>query len=76
MTQDQPGDAAAALGAHSKDAMGGATRPGAAPNYYNTVDMAQDMAGDLAEKVRARPITALLAAAAVGWLVGRIGRYI
>ncbi len=75
MTEDHPGDAAAAPGAHSKDAMGGA-KAAAAPSCDSTIDIAQDMAARLTERVRERPITAVLAAVAVGWLIGRIGRYV
>ena len=71
MPQDHPGNAATALGAHSKDAMGGAANA-----YGDTADMAQDIGARIAETVRERPITTVLAALTVGWLIGRIGRYV
>ncbi len=48
----------------------------AAPACDNAIDQAQEIAARLAARVRARPITAVLAACAVGWLIGRIGRYV
>jgi uncharacterized protein YjbJ (UPF0337 family) len=50
---------------------------GQAQNAYGRAsDQMRDGAGQLSDAIRDRPITALLVAAGIGWLVGKIGRYV
>jgi uncharacterized protein YjbJ (UPF0337 family) len=44
--------------------------------YGAAVDSAQDIAETITERVREQPLTAVLIAAGIGYLIGRIGRYI
>ena len=80
------GTAAAGLAAHSKDAVSGLkASPTAAPASRATqsqhtlteaADIAQDALEALKGVVKGQPLVALLAAGALGWLLGRVGKYI
>ena len=39
-------------------------------------EVAQDAAGALAARIQEQPLAALLVAAVIGYIVGRIGRYV
>jgi hypothetical protein len=80
------GTAAAGLAAHSKDAVSGlkanpTSEPAghdAQPHHTLTeaADSAQDALEALKAVVKEQPLVALLAAGALGWLVGRLGKYV
>lgn len=90
MDQDQVAGGARELGGKVKDAVGGFvgdTKTQAQGkydqaagkvqrNYGAAVDAASDGIETLSEQVRQQPVIALLVAAAIGWIVGRIGRHI
>lgn len=80
------GTAAAGLAAHSKDAVTGLkASPTAAPanngaqpqhTLAEAADSAQDALEALKGVVKEQPLIALLAAGALGWLIGRVGKYV
>lgn len=45
-------------------------------NYGSAMQDVDDFAARLRERTREQPMTALLAAALIGYLVGRIGRWL
>lgn len=86
MNESGSKNAAASLAAHSKDAVSGlkansTTEPAedtsnAPHTLAEAADRAQDAFEALKGAVKQRPLTALLAAGALGWLIGRVGRYV
>lgn len=86
MSESGKGTAAAGLAAHSKDAVSGlkanstaasATSAGQAQHTLSeAADTAQDALEALKGVVKEQPLVALLAAAALGWLIGRVGKYV
>lgn len=90
MDQDQLAGGARELGGKVKDAVGGLTGVAKTQaegkfdqvagrvqrNYGAAVDAASDSIENLSEQVRQQPLVALLVAAAIGWVIGRIGRYV
>ena len=80
------GTAAAGLAAHSKDAVSGLkASPTATPASHaaqsqytltEAADSAQDALEALKGAVKGQPLVALLAAGALGWLLGRVGKYV
>lgn len=45
-------------------------------NYGSVIEDVEDFAARLRERTREQPMTALLAAALLGYLIGRIGRWL
>lgn len=90
MDQDQLAGSARELGGKVKDAVGGFTGDARTQasgkfdqaagkvqrNYGAAVDAASDGIESLSEQVRQQPLVALLVAAGIGWVIGRIGRLI
>jgi ElaB/YqjD/DUF883 family membrane-anchored ribosome-binding protein len=80
------GTAAAGLAAHSKDAVSGlkassTAAPGsrgeqAQHTLTEAAESAQDAFAALKGVVKEQPLVALIAAGALGWLVGRVGKYV
>jgi uncharacterized protein YjbJ (UPF0337 family) len=88
MDQDQVTGGAREFGGRVKDAVGGLTGDAKTQaegkfdqvagrvqrNYGAAVDAASDGIETLSEQVRQQPLVALLVAAAIGWVIGRVGR--
>lgn len=72
-------DAAAGLAAHSKDAVKGLKATIGNESQHRlaeAADSTQEAFTELMALVRERPLAALLFAGTLGWLIGRIGKYI
>ncbi len=79
MDEDRLGGAARSLAGHAKDAAGGLvgdSKLQAEGKADQVAGKVQNQAGQLADVIRDQPITALLISAGIGYLVGRIGRWI
>ncbi|MBN9562946.1 MAG: CsbD family protein [Alphaproteobacteria bacterium] len=90
MDQDQLAGGAREFGGKVKDAVGGLTGDAKTQaqgkldqmtgkiqrNYGAAVDAASGGIESLSDQVRQQPMVALLVAAAIGWVIGRIGRAI
>jgi uncharacterized protein YjbJ (UPF0337 family) len=90
MDQDQLAGGARELGGKVKDAVGGFTGDAKTQvegkfdqaagrvqrKYGAAVDAASDGIETLSDQVRQQPMVALLVAAAIGWVIGRVGRSI
>jgi uncharacterized protein YjbJ (UPF0337 family) len=90
MDQDQLAGGAREFGGKVKDAVGGLTGDAKTQaqgkldqmtgkiqrNYGAAVDAASGGIESLSDQVRQQPMIALLVAAAIGWVIGRIGRAI
>ncbi len=88
MNQDQVEGGVREFGGRVKDAVGGFAGDAKTQaegkydkvagrvqqRYGSAVDAASDGIGALSEQVRQQPVTALLIAGAIGWVIGRIGR--
>lgn len=70
-------DAAAGLAAHSKDAAVGPARQGGnGAQLADVADEVERLLQSVAQLARDRPLTALLLAGALGWFIGRAGKYL
>ncbi len=79
MDENRLDGAARALAGHAKDAVGGLAGDAklqAEGKADQIAGRAQDATGQLADTIRDQPLTALLIAAGMGYLLGRLGRYI